>query len=29
MGDVKAWLNRLTAEGYDGGVQKLVTSCDK
>jgi len=23
------WLNGLTAEGYDEGIQKLVTGCDK
>ena len=27
--DVKAWFNRLTAEGYDEGMQRLVTGCDK
>jgi hypothetical protein len=28
-GAVKAWLNGLTAEVYDAGVQKLATGCDK
>jgi hypothetical protein len=27
--DVKAWLNGLAAEGYDAGIQRLVTGCDK
>jgi hypothetical protein len=28
-GAVKAWLNGLAAEGYDEGIQKLATGCDK
>ena len=28
-GAVKEWLNGVTADGYDAGIQKLATGCDK